>query len=151
MLVVGADVTELVGQRQGGVCFVDARGDPHGAAGVVGPAVRRAGVGALQGVAVGGGELREGIPHAGRRGTGEPQFITYALSGAFAFSGLLAYVASSPIVFMEVFHVSAQKFGAIFAGLAVGFGGSRGSPIHAQVGLTFNSLIWLIALELASN
>ncbi len=55
----------------------------------------------------------------------EPQFITYALSGAFAFSGLLVYVASSPIVFMEVFQVSAQKFGAIFAGLSVGFIGSN--------------------------
>jgi len=55
----------------------------------------------------------------------EPQFITYALSGAFAFSGLLVYVASSPIVFMEVFHLSAQKFGAIFAGLSVGFIGSN--------------------------
>lgn len=55
----------------------------------------------------------------------EPQFLTYALSGAFAFSGLLVYVASSPIVFMEVFHVSAQQFGAIFAGLSVGFIGSN--------------------------
>ena len=55
----------------------------------------------------------------------EPQFIIYALSGAFAFSGLLVYVASSPIIFMEVFHVSAQKFGAIFAGLATGFIGSN--------------------------
>jgi MFS transporter, DHA1 family, multidrug resistance protein len=55
----------------------------------------------------------------------EPQFITYALSGAFAFSGLLVYVASSPIIFMEVFHVSPQKFGAIFAGLSVGFIGSN--------------------------
>jgi DHA1 family bicyclomycin/chloramphenicol resistance-like MFS transporter len=55
----------------------------------------------------------------------EPQFITYALAGAFAFSGLLVYVASSPIVFMEVFQVSAQKFGAIFAGLSVGFIGSN--------------------------
>ncbi len=55
----------------------------------------------------------------------EPQFATYALSGAFAFSGLLVYVASSPIIFMEVFHVSPQKFGAIFAGLAVGFIGSN--------------------------
>lgn len=55
----------------------------------------------------------------------EPQFITYALSGAFAFSGLLVYVAGSPIVFMEVFHVSAQEFGAIFAGLSVGFIGSN--------------------------
>jgi len=55
----------------------------------------------------------------------EPQFLTYALSGAFAFSGLLVYVASSPIIFMEVFHVSPQKFGAIFAGLATGFIGSN--------------------------
>lgn len=55
----------------------------------------------------------------------EPQFITYALSGAFAFSGLLVYVASSPIIFMEVFHVSAQQFSAIFAGLATGFIGSN--------------------------
>lgn len=55
----------------------------------------------------------------------EPQFITYALSGAFAFSGLLVYVASSPIIFMEVFHVSQQKFGAIFAMLATGFIGSN--------------------------
>ena len=55
----------------------------------------------------------------------EPQFITYSLSGAFAFAGLLVYVAGSPIIFMEVFHVSAQTFGFIFAGLAVGFIGSN--------------------------
>ena len=55
----------------------------------------------------------------------EPQFITYSLAGAFAFSGLLVYVASSSIVFMEVFHVSAQTFAGIFAGLAVGFIGSN--------------------------
>ena len=55
----------------------------------------------------------------------EPQFTTYALAGAFAFSGLLVYVASSPIIFMEVFHVSPQQFGAIFAGLSVGFIGSN--------------------------
>lgn len=55
----------------------------------------------------------------------EPQFITYALSGAFAFCGLLVYVASAPIVFMEFFHVSAQRFGAIFAGLSIGFIGSN--------------------------
>lgn len=55
----------------------------------------------------------------------EPQFITFALSGAFAFSGLLVYVAGAPIIFMEVFDVSAQTFGFIFAGLAVGFIGSN--------------------------
>jgi MFS transporter, DHA1 family, multidrug resistance protein len=55
----------------------------------------------------------------------EPQFITYALAGAFAFSGLLVYVSSSPIIFMEVYHVSSGQFSAIFAGLAVGFIGSN--------------------------
>ncbi len=55
----------------------------------------------------------------------EPQFITYALSGAFIFSGLLVYVAGSPIIFMEVFNVSQKTFGLIFAGLSVGFIGSN--------------------------
>ncbi len=55
----------------------------------------------------------------------EPQFLTFAVSGAFAFSGLLVYVAGSPIIFMEVFHVSARTFGIIFACLAVGFIGSN--------------------------
>lgn len=55
----------------------------------------------------------------------EPQFLVYTLSSAFAFSGLLVYVTSAPIVFMEVFHVSTKQFSAIFAGLAVGFIGSN--------------------------
>jgi DHA1 family bicyclomycin/chloramphenicol resistance-like MFS transporter len=55
----------------------------------------------------------------------EPQFITYSLAGAFSFSGLLVYVSSSPIIFMEVFRVNAQQFGLIFAGLAMGFIGSN--------------------------
>lgn len=56
---------------------------------------------------------------------GEPQFLVFALSGAFAFSGLLVYVTGSSIIFMEYFHVSAHAFGGIFAGLAVGFIGSN--------------------------
>lgn len=55
----------------------------------------------------------------------EPQFLTFAVSGAFAFSGLLVYVAGSPIIFMDVFRVSARTFGIIFASLAVGFIGSN--------------------------
>jgi DHA1 family bicyclomycin/chloramphenicol resistance-like MFS transporter len=55
----------------------------------------------------------------------ERQFITFALASAFALSGLLVYVSGSPIIFMEYFHVSARAFGAIFAGLAVGFIGSN--------------------------
>ncbi|HWV19383.1 MAG TPA: multidrug effflux MFS transporter [Rhodocyclaceae bacterium] len=55
-----------------------------------------------------------------------PQFRVHALAGAFCFSGLFLYVAGSPIIFMKVFHVSTHLYGAIFAGLSVGFiGGSQ--------------------------
>jgi DHA1 family bicyclomycin/chloramphenicol resistance-like MFS transporter len=55
----------------------------------------------------------------------EPQFTVFTLAGSFSFAGLLVYVAGSPIIFMEVFHVDAITFGLIFAGLAVGFIGSN--------------------------
>ncbi len=55
-----------------------------------------------------------------------PRFITYALSGAFSFAGLFTYVAGSPIIFMENFHLSARIYSGIFALLATGFiGGSQ--------------------------
>ena len=54
------------------------------------------------------------------------QFHTYTLSGAFAFATLFIYVAGSPVIFMEIFHVSPQQYGMIFAFLSVGFiGGSQ--------------------------
>ncbi|GGH13597.1 multidrug effflux MFS transporter [Mucilaginibacter phyllosphaerae] len=53
-----------------------------------------------------------------------PQFYTYAISGGIAFSGLFAYISSSPLVFMDVFKVSSQVYGWIFALLSVGFIGS---------------------------
>ena len=56
----------------------------------------------------------------------QPQFLTYSLSGAFAFSSLFIYVAGSPVIFMEVFGVSPKAYGGIFALLSVGFiGGSQ--------------------------
>jgi DHA1 family bicyclomycin/chloramphenicol resistance-like MFS transporter len=56
----------------------------------------------------------------------DPHFSVYALAGAFCFSGLFLYVAGSPIIFMRVFQVSTHTYGAIFAGLSVGFiGGSQ--------------------------
>ncbi|QGY42709.1 Bcr/CflA family efflux MFS transporter [Maribellus comscasis] len=56
----------------------------------------------------------------------KPQFITYALAGAFSFSSLFIYVAGSPIIFMEKYHMTAQNFGIVFAMLSVGFiGGSQ--------------------------
>lgn len=54
----------------------------------------------------------------------EPQFYTYSLTGAIAFSGLFAYVSGSPLVFMEVFHTDEKVYGWIFAFLSVGFIGS---------------------------
>lgn len=54
----------------------------------------------------------------------DPQFFTYALSGALAFAGLFAYVAGSPIIFMNVFALTASQYGAVFAVLSVGFIGA---------------------------
>jgi MFS transporter, DHA1 family, multidrug resistance protein len=55
-----------------------------------------------------------------------PQFYTYALAGAFAFAGLFVYVAGSPIIFIDGFHVGPRAYGLIFAALACGFiGGSQ--------------------------
>ena len=53
-----------------------------------------------------------------------PQFYTYAITGAIAFCGLFAYVAGSPLVFMDVFDLNKKEYGWVFAGLSVGFVGS---------------------------
>jgi DHA1 family bicyclomycin/chloramphenicol resistance-like MFS transporter len=54
----------------------------------------------------------------------EPQFYTYALTGALAFAGLFAYVSGSPLIFMNVFGLSDKVYGWIFAFLSIGFIGS---------------------------
>lgn len=54
-----------------------------------------------------------------------PQFYTYAIAGSIAFCGLFAYVAGSPLVFMDVFDLSKKEYGWVFAGLSVGFIGSN--------------------------
>lgn len=54
----------------------------------------------------------------------DPQFYTYASCGAIAFSGLFAYLAASPFVFMDVFGLTSKVYGWIFALLSVGFIGS---------------------------
>lgn len=54
------------------------------------------------------------------------QFYTYALAGAFSFAGLFVYVAGSPIIFIDTFHVGPRIYSAIFALLACSFiGGSQ--------------------------
>jgi MFS transporter, DHA1 family, multidrug resistance protein len=49
-----------------------------------------------------------------------PQFYTYAFAGAIASSGLYAYIAGSPFVFMEIYRVSEKQYGWIFAFVAMG-------------------------------
>ena len=49
-----------------------------------------------------------------------PQFYTYALTGAIASAGLYAYIAGSPAVFMELYRVPEQQYGWIFAIIAGG-------------------------------
>jgi MFS transporter, DHA1 family, multidrug resistance protein len=55
----------------------------------------------------------------------DPQFLTYALAGAFSFAGLFAFVAGSPIIFMDGFHMGTKAFGIVFAVLVMGFIGGN--------------------------
>jgi DHA1 family bicyclomycin/chloramphenicol resistance-like MFS transporter len=66
-----------------------------------------------------------------------PQFYTYSLAGAFAFSSLFIYVAGSPVIFMEIYHVSPQVYGGIFALLSVGFIG--GSQLNIVINQKYSS------------
>ncbi|SOD99587.1 Bcr/CflA family multidrug efflux MFS transporter [Spirosoma fluviale] len=49
----------------------------------------------------------------------QPQFLTYTLVGGIATSAPFAYLAGSSDVFMNIYHVSAQEYGWIFAFLAI--------------------------------
>jgi DHA1 family bicyclomycin/chloramphenicol resistance-like MFS transporter len=50
----------------------------------------------------------------------DPQFYTYAFTGAISAAGLYAYIAGSPHVFMELYKVTEREYGWIFAGIALG-------------------------------
>jgi DHA1 family bicyclomycin/chloramphenicol resistance-like MFS transporter len=67
----------------------------------------------------------------------EAQFITYALAGAFSFAGLFTYVAGSPIIFMDGFHMGTKTFGLVFATLTMGFIG--GNQLNVFLLRRFNS------------
>jgi DHA1 family bicyclomycin/chloramphenicol resistance-like MFS transporter len=55
----------------------------------------------------------------------DPQFFTYTMAGAFSFAGLYAFVAGSPILFMDGFHMGTRAFGIVFAALVMGFIGGN--------------------------
>lgn len=50
----------------------------------------------------------------------EPQFYTYAGTGAIGSAALFAYISGSPFVFMQLFGVSEKHYGWIFALIALG-------------------------------
>lgn len=54
-----------------------------------------------------------------------PQFLTYTLAGAFSFAGLFAFVAGSPIIFMDGYHMDTKAFGIVFAVVVMGFIGGN--------------------------
>jgi MFS transporter, DHA1 family, multidrug resistance protein len=54
-----------------------------------------------------------------------PQFLTYTLAGAFSFAGLFSFVAGSPVIFMDGFHMGTRAFGITFAVLVMGFIGGN--------------------------
>ena len=47
-------------------------------------------------------------------------YMGYVLSGAGVFAGLLAYISGSAFVFIELFHVSPERFGIYFGANAIG-------------------------------
>jgi DHA1 family bicyclomycin/chloramphenicol resistance-like MFS transporter len=49
----------------------------------------------------------------------EPPFTAYALSGATSLSGLFAYVAGSPLLFLDLYHVEGRVYGWLFAFLSL--------------------------------
>lgn len=51
----------------------------------------------------------------------ERAFITHALMGGFAMFGMFAFLAGSPPVFIERFHLSPQTYGLLFGCSAAGF------------------------------
>ncbi len=54
----------------------------------------------------------------------EPQFLIYTLAGGFAMSAPFAFIAGSADVFINIYGVSEQEYGWVFAFIAAGIIGS---------------------------
>lgn len=80
----------------------------------------------------------------------EPSFYTYALVSAITFSGLFAYVSSSPVVFMDLYKVTETGYGWIFALLSVFFIGF--SQVNSYILRWFSSkkiVFWALLAQCA--
>ncbi|TKC10073.1 multidrug effflux MFS transporter [Pedobacter polaris] len=78
----------------------------------------------------------------------EPSFYTYALISAVTFSGLFAYVSSSPVVFMDLYKVTETGYGWIFALLSVFFIGF--SQVNSYILKWFTSkeiVFWALIIQ----
>jgi len=64
-------------------------------------------------------------------------FSTYLFAGGFAFCSLFIYVSGSPVIFMDIYKLSPEVYGLIFAGLSVGFIAS--SQINVLINRRFTS------------
>ncbi len=58
-------------------------------------------------------------------------FVGHTLTGAFAQAGMFAYIAGSPFVLIELFHVSPQRYGFFFGANA--FGLIAGSQLNHRL------------------
>ena len=77
-----------------------------------------------------------------------PSFYTYALISAITFSGLFAYVSSSPVVFMDIYKVTETGYGWIFALLSVFFIGF--SQVNSYILRWFSSkkiITWALSMQ----
>ena len=50
----------------------------------------------------------------------DPAYLGWVLSGGLVFAGLLAYISGSSFVYIELFHVSPERFGLYFGANAIG-------------------------------
>lgn len=66
-----------------------------------------------------------------------PAFSTYLFAGGFSFCSLFIYVSGSPVIFMDIYKMTPEVYGLIFAGLSVGFIGS--SQLNVFVNRRFSS------------
>jgi MFS transporter, DHA1 family, multidrug resistance protein len=48
------------------------------------------------------------------------EYLAWVLSGGLVFAGLLAYISGASFVFIELFHVSPERFGLYFGANAIG-------------------------------
>lgn len=79
-----------------------------------------------------------------------PQFYVYVFSGSLSFAGLFVYVAGSPDLFMNHFHLSAKMYSLVFAVLSLGIiGGSQLN--HLFIRRFKNETIFKAALTLQAS